>query len=105
MIGSVYLGKPICKHIPVPTQAKLTSHNTLVLEGDGRSPSSSRAIIDKESSSEDSQLLDKDQYGLLVEIFVSNPHIVHVHQACSLSHVVWEQRDSGRLGSSIDQTT
>ena len=99
MIGSVYLGKPICKHLPIPLQAKLTSHNTLLQEGDDRDSSSSHVLMGGKST-----LLDNDETGLLVEIFVSNPHIVHVHQACSLSHVVWEQRRPARLGPQTGQS-
>ncbi|KAG7338165.1 hypothetical protein IV203_026033 [Nitzschia inconspicua] len=74
-IGSVYLGKPICKHIPVPAGATLTSHNQLLSEDEKATES-----------------LEIDQVGLLVEIFVSNPHIVHIEQACSVSHVIWQEQ-------------
>ena len=105
MIGSVYLGKPICKRVAIPQGANLTSHNTLLREGNGGLSSSSRGMIDGEGSSDDTQSFDVEQTGLLVEIFVSNPRIVHVHQACSLSHVVWEERHFGRLGLQIDHKT
>jgi hypothetical protein len=84
-IGSVYLGKPICKHITIPSEALLTSHNTLLNEGENPSP----GVV---GQSDHTKLLDKDQTGLLVEVFVSNPHIVHINQACSISHVVWEEK-------------
>jgi hypothetical protein len=74
-IGAVYLGKPICKHIQTPPGARLTSHNELLIE-------------DEKAS----KALQIDQVGLLVEVFVSNPRIVHIHQACSISHVVWQER-------------
>mmetsp|Transcript_64237 Transcript_64237/g.130749 ORF Transcript_64237/g.130749 Transcript_64237/m.130749 type:complete len:290 (-) Transcript_64237:32-901(-) len=91
-IGSVYLGKPICKHVPIPPGARLTSHNELLLhDGNGGGDPASRGV--RAGGSDGSQkLLKMDQTGLLVEVFVSNPHIVHVHQACSLSHVVWKER-------------
>lgn len=92
-IGSVYLGKPICKHVLIPPQARLTSHNTLMRVRDVgvQDPSSLRGFMAADG------LLDIDQAGLLVELFVSNPHIVRVNQACSLSHVVWEERRSTRF--------
>ena len=84
-IGSVYLGKPICKHITIPSEALLTSHNTLLNEGDDPS-------LGVVGQSDHIKLLEEDQTGLLVEVFVSNPHIVHINQACSISHVVWEEK-------------
>jgi hypothetical protein len=92
-IGSVYLGKPICKHVAIPPRARLTSHNTLLREGDsGGGGRDSSGVMAGDSNPIDSRLLDTDQTGLLVEVFVSNPHVVHINQACSLSHVVWEER-------------
>ena len=104
MIGSVYLGKPICKHVPIPPEANLTSRTTLLQEEDGRSSSSSRITMDRKHSTDGTQLTSADQPGLLVEVFVSNPKIVHVHQACSLSHVVWEQRRAVDLGPRVHRT-
>ena len=87
-VGSVYLGKPICKHVGVPAGAKLTSHNHL-LRGKGHS----------KYVHEDKQYLAVDIIGLLVEIYVSNPHIVHVNQACSISHVVWDRKQKMMIDS------
>ena len=72
-MGTLYLGKPVCAKIKIPENAKLTSHN--VLAGAG-----SEAAI------------QTDQVGVLVEVAVTNPHINHVDQACSISHVVWETK-------------
>ncbi len=69
--GTLYLGKPVCSHVPIPEGAILTSHNELAKSG---------------------LELETDQIGLLVQIFVTNPHIVHINQACSLSHIVWEEK-------------
>jgi hypothetical protein len=105
-IGSVYLGKPICKHVLIPEGAKLTSHNTLVREGNkggDKDSSSSRTVMAGDGYSGDSRLLDTDQTGLLVEVFVSNPHIVHVNQACSLSHVIWEERSSATTQAATNE--
>jgi len=101
--GTLYLGKPICSKIPVPSTATLTSHNTLLA-----SSSSSSSTINSQSTTSDppqqeqqepqSQseepqlLLEKDQVGLLMTIRVNNPHISRIHQACSVSHIVWEQK-------------
>ena len=88
MVGSTYLGKPICKHVEIPPGARLSSHNALVREG--LSLRGSDAVVS--GSDMDSKLLAVDQVGLVVEVYVSNPRVVHVHQACSLSHVVWEEQ-------------
>jgi len=73
------LGKPVCTKIAVPPMATLTSHNTLL--------AASYANPDERQ-----RLLDMDQVGLLMTIQVTNPHIARVNQACSVSHIVWEQR-------------
>ncbi len=70
--GTLYLGKPVCLKVSIPFNATLTSHNELAST---------------------SQRLEDDQIGVLMEIQVTNPHIAHVHQACSVSHVIWEQRE------------
>lgn len=70
--GTLYLGKPICAKLVIPASATLTSHNQLA------------------SSAEEQ--LKVDEVGLLVTINVTNPHIAHVNQACSVSHVVWSQK-------------
>jgi hypothetical protein len=66
--GTLFLGQPVCLQVPMPPQAILTSHNQLAASKN-----------------------DDDEVGVLVEIYVTNPHIVHVNQACSISHVVWEE--------------
>jgi hypothetical protein len=68
--GTLFLGQPVCLQVPIPKEAALTSHNQLAASKNG----------------------DDDQVGVLVEIYVTNPHIVHVSQACSISHVVWEEK-------------
>ena len=68
--GTLYLGKPVCTRIGIPSTATLTSHNTL-------SPDNA---------------LEVDQVGLVVTVKVTSPLIAHVNQACSVSHVVWEER-------------
>jgi hypothetical protein len=79
--GTLYLGKPVCLKIPIPSNATLTSHNEL--------------------SSVAEQRLEHDQVGLLVEFNVTNPHIAHVHQACSVSHVIWEQRQTAMESNNV----
>jgi len=98
-IGSLYLGKPICKHVPIPSTAKLTSHNTLLQDGNDRKGMIRGTPFDDIRS----KLLETDEIGLLVQVYVANPHIVHVNQACSLSHVVWEERHSRRGDLQKDQ--
>ena len=77
--GTLYLGKPVCTKIAVPPTAPLTSHNTLL--------AASYANPDARQ-----RLLDMDQVGVLMTVQVTNPHIARVNQACSVSHIVWEQR-------------
>ena len=90
-IGSVYLGKPICKYVPIPSEARLTSYNTLLEDVQkGDQSSTSRGL--GAGISFESKSLSTDRIGLSVEVFVSNSHIVHIKQACSLSHVIWEER-------------
>jgi len=67
--GTLYLGKPVCIHLDIPPDSILTSHNQL-----------------------DGGHSNADQIGLLVEIFVKNPKIVHIEQACSVSHVIWQEK-------------
>lgn len=71
--GTLYLGQQMCMHIQIPKEAVLTSHNQL----------------DKNPEDEP---LEKDIVGMMVDIFVTNPHIAHISQACSISHVIWEQK-------------
>jgi len=84
-IGLLYLGKPICKHVKIPSEARLTSHNTLLNEVDD-------PVNGFHERNDYVNLLENDETGLLVEVFVSNRHIVHINQACSLSHVLWEEK-------------
>ena len=71
--GTLYLGQPMCQKVLVPQDATLTSHNELANNG-GEGNSNS------------------DQIGVVIEVSVTNPRIVHVNQACSVSHIVWEEK-------------
>jgi hypothetical protein len=88
--GSKFLGKKICAHITIPKDATFTSRR--LLEEQRRREEEQKlgenqiaAILENESPL-------ADQIGLRVEVFVTNQHIVHLNQACSVSHVIWEQR-------------
>jgi hypothetical protein len=74
--GTVYLGRPLCAHLSIPTLARLTPR-----------PHDNNNNITRESSS------PLERLGVVVTATVQNAHIVQRHQACSISHVVWEQRD------------
>ena len=83
-VGTLYLGKKLCTSLSVPESAKLTSRREL-----------------KHQSGEQDYGLDEptegqDEVGLLVELHVTNRHIVHINQACSVSHVIWEEQPAAR---------
>lgn len=80
--GTLYLGKPVCAKISIPANATLTSHNTL--------------------ASSPEQHVKIDQVGLLLAINVTNTRIAHINQACSVSHIVWEQGLADRRTSDHD---
>jgi hypothetical protein len=61
--GTRYLGKKLCTHVLVPDTAVLTSHKTR-----------------------------EQQVGLQVTATIHNNHINRRDEACSISHIVWEQR-------------
>jgi hypothetical protein len=69
--GVLYLGKQLCRKINIPKTAILTSHHQLAPPGGTNQ--------------------NEDQVGLLVELVVTNPTLVRINQACSVSHVVWEE--------------
>ena len=77
--GTLYLGKPVCIKIAIPSTATLTSHNTL-LATSYSNPEERQRLLD-----------DMDHVGVLLTIQVTNPHIARINQACSVSHLVWEQ--------------
>ena len=80
--GTLYLGKKLCLYISVPADATLTS----------------RKVLSKQKTAQ--LVLPPDQVdqardaavGLVLDVSIVNRHIVQRDQACSVSHVVWEQQ-------------
>ena len=77
-----YYGRKICTHIMVPVTSKLTSIAEIKAE---RSFNVKRSNIHRNIEQHD------DQVGLLLTIRVSNNRIVRRDEACSISHMIWEQ--------------
>jgi len=83
--GTLYLGKKLCNYITVPENARLTTR--ALLKQNETQPLLMPPVEEIEKH--------KNDVGLAVEISVNNFHIVKREQACSISHIVWEQRRSG----------
>jgi hypothetical protein len=80
--GTLYLGKKLCLYIPVPNDAILTSRNELKKNETTKlklPPGQMHAARD-------------EAVGLALELSINNRHILLRDQACSVSHVVWEQQ-------------
>lgn len=72
--GALYLGKKICLHVVVPDTARLSCAK---LDAHGRYD-----LVESQEC---------DQVGVTLGINVINRHINRRDDACSVSHVVWEQ--------------
>ena len=83
--GTLYLGKKICSYINIPEEARITSREAMMLE-DPTLPGGDR--LEATTSTQE----NKVSPGLSLELTVHNHHIVARDDACSVSHVVWEQR-------------
>ena len=83
--GTLYLGKKICTYINIPEEARITSREAMMLE-DPTLPGGER------SKATNAIQQNKASPGLSLELTVHNHHIVARDDACSVSHVVWEQR-------------
>jgi hypothetical protein len=92
-VGTRYLGKQLCRYLPVlnHTSATLTSRKLLVQQAQGNV---TQKYIFPEDEADSDIPADKDEtaVGLAVELRVVNQHIVQRELACSVSHVVWEQQ-------------
>ena len=71
--GTLYYGKKLCLHVPIPKGATLAS----------------RHAIDKELKAGNSNATDT--VGLSVDLAVKDMHIWKKSLACSVSHLIWEQ--------------
>ena len=85
--GTLYLGKKICSFVRVPEGATLTTREAMLME-DIRIPDHDKR---KEKARQDLEA-GNTTLGLALELSVHNHRIVARERACSLSHVVWEQR-------------
>uniref|UniRef100_A0A7S2YPV3 Uncharacterized protein n=1 Tax=Entomoneis paludosa TaxID=265537 RepID=A0A7S2YPV3_9STRA len=82
--GTLYLGRKLCVHIPVPVDSVLTTP-ALIKERSNATLSKTVVFPNKDEEWE-------NQIGLQVGIRVRNPKIVQRTQACSVSHIVWQQQ-------------
>ena len=92
--GTVYLGKKLCTHLVVPEDARLTSRREIVVEseeagGGGGTTSHVRRPPPKLRVDGEEE---RSVVGLLLTATIHNQHIVRREEACSISHVVWEQQ-------------
>jgi len=91
--GTVYLGKKLCMHLVVPEDARLTSRRDIVVEskdaGGGGTTSHVRHPPPKLRGDDEEE---QSVVGLVLTATIHNQHIVRREEACSISHVVWEQQ-------------
>ena len=85
--GTLYLGRKMCVHIAVPPNAILTNA-AKIAEQDNESSVRRRNIV----FPHDAEKKPDTRVGLEVTVRVRNHLFVQVSQACSVSHVVWEQQ-------------
>ena len=80
--GTLYLGKKLCLYVPVPTDAILTSRNEI------KKNETTKLLLppDQMDAARDEEVC------LALELSINNRHILLRDQACSVSHVVWEQQ-------------
>jgi hypothetical protein len=74
--GTIFMGKKLCIFLPVPPTATLTTREKMKKDED------KPILVGGEEQ--------EDQVGLMVEVEVHNKKIMKAYQACSVSHVVWE---------------
>ena len=80
--ATTYFGRKICTHIVVPEASKLTNIAEI---------KASKSYDAKRSNMNPKVELRDDQVGLLLTVTVGNNRIVRRDEACSISHVIWEQ--------------
>lgn len=86
--GTLYLGTKICTYIDIPTDAKISSREAMLLE-DPLLPLEQKVAAIKAVESGEALM------GLPLDLTVHNHLIIALRDACSVSHVVWEQRIPG----------
>jgi hypothetical protein len=93
-VGTHYLGKQLCLYLlPVlnDTSCTLTSRKLLVQKAQGNA--TQKFLFPKDEACQNMSVdrNNESSIGAAVELRVVNQHIVQWEQACSVSHVVWEQ--------------
>lgn len=88
--GTLYLGKKICTYVRIPSDAKITSRESMLLEDP-------LLLLAEKKSLTEAIEANKTSIGLSLELSVHNHKIIARDKACSVSHVVWEQRTPGGL--------
>jgi hypothetical protein len=86
--GTLYLGTKICTYIDIPSDAKISSREAMLLE-EPLLPLEEKAAAKKAIESGEALI------GLPLDLTVHNHLIIALRDACSVSHVVWEQRIPG----------
>jgi hypothetical protein len=99
--GTLFLGKKICAAIPIPKDATFTSRR--LLEEQQRREEEHKLGENQIVAIPENESPLADEIALLVEVFVTNQHIVHLNQACSVSHVIWEQRKEPSASATLRQ--
>ena len=87
--GTVYLGRKLCVHVTVPHTARLMRRNEVANELLQQEQQFQWNVKNADNNSNDEQR--RQEVGLLLTATVHNQHIVQRDEACSISHVVWEQ--------------
>jgi hypothetical protein len=85
--GAMYLGKKLCTYVPIPDTALLTSRAEMIRPQDA-------ARMDSSKKHRSVGHPEDHLVGLEVTITIRNHHIVQRDDACSVSHVIWEQKSS-----------
>jgi hypothetical protein len=106
--GALYLGKKVCIHLAIPSEARITTDTDLLQKA--ANESAAAAASNSHGHSHLQQQLPpqirlpersvQPVVGLAVEAWVRNPHIIQIEQACSISHVVWE----GQLPAQMEES-
>lgn len=92
--GTVFGGKSICTYLRVPALATLTTRRQILANFKEKS-TDVRFVLPDEPNVNDESL---DEVGLALEAVVTNLHLIKREQACSVSHIIWEQV---RMDSSV----
>jgi hypothetical protein len=103
--GALYLGKKVCVHLTIPSEARITTSTDLLLKAANESAAAAANSHKHHHLQQPPQIRLPERnvqpvVGLAVEAWVRNPHILQIEQACSISHVVWEGQLSAKTKES-----